>query len=613
MKRSHLDEQSNNDSKRLSPITKSNDQPEFALTENVGARTDINQLDENGMTLLHKASQAGNLLEVISLLQQGADVYATGKSGWAAVHYAAWEGYQEIIQHLVQNDAYINVKDDSGATALDIAAQNGHTTLVNYLIEATPAIVSFQTIQRAIAEDHFEIVKYLIYKISDINEQNSEGVSYLHTACSQGNLLIVKLLVEHGSKIDIKDKNFWTPLQFSAQIGHLEAVKYLVLNGAKINPEPLMGSPFAYLYNQSTPLHHAAGNGHLNVVEYLVAAGADIHRVDAYGINAFMNATRIGSTEVADFLIANGARINDRDKYGNTALHNCVDNFSMLQYLVERGANLNMKNYQGRTVLHRVVDGGGSLEMVQYLVNKGIEVNLKDLAQDSALQYAIRTGNLKIVQYLLQSGAEVSALIYRSMQYKFQNFAKKISKALLFRANRLLDRAPTIPSNMLLADLYEVAPVTALQVRAEALMTSKRFSEANDCSLRLFEHKSASESDKKAAADAIVMYHISPVNNGIEDAALENARDRSLRYIKALEYAVAGTQTTLSLVLDYFQETKDGPNSAQFAQDLTAYYNNRTSLDLASVAQLSNVVAEFGVGGADLEFDASARGLDCYL
>lgn len=577
----------------------------------------VNKLDENGMTLLHKASQAGDLSTVISLLQQGADVCATGKSGWAAVHYAARAGYQEIIELLVQNDAYINVKNDSGATALDIAAQNGHFTLVKYLIVEARANMSFKTMQSAIEHDHFNIVKYLVDKVSDINEQNSEKVTYLHIASKKGNLAVVSLLGESLSTVDMRDKNGWTPLQFAAQNGHLAIVKYLVQNGAKINPEPSIIEGFPsiireYPYNNpSTALHHAAGNGHLNVVEYLVSAGADIDRVDADHVTPFMIAASIGYKEIASFLIQRGADINHKDASGNTALHNSVNDFSMLQYLVEQGADINLKNNKGCTVLHCAVERE-SLDMVECLVNNHIQINLKDSAQDSALQYAIRTGNLNIINYLLQSGAEVSALIYRSMQYKFEDFAKKISKALLIRANRLLDRTPAISSNMLLADLYEVAPVTALQVRAEALMTSKRFSEANDCSLKLFEHKSASESDKKAAADAIAMYHISPVNNGIENVALENARDRSLRYIKALEYAVAG-QTTLSLVLDYFQETKDGLNSAQFAQDLTAYYNNRTSLDLASVAQLSNVVAEFGVGGADLELDANVGGPDSSL
>lgn len=63
---------------------------------------DVNQLDEQGDTLLHKAAMEGEIDCLRILYKYGADVNIMNKDGWPAVHYALIKGNLSAMAYLVE-------------------------------------------------------------------------------------------------------------------------------------------------------------------------------------------------------------------------------------------------------------------------------------------------------------------------------------------------------------------------------------------------------------------------------------------------------------------------------------------------------------------------------
>ena len=63
---------------------------------------DVNQIDENGDTLLHKAALEGDVECIRVLFKHGADVNIKNKDGWPAVHFALTQGNLSAMVYLVE-------------------------------------------------------------------------------------------------------------------------------------------------------------------------------------------------------------------------------------------------------------------------------------------------------------------------------------------------------------------------------------------------------------------------------------------------------------------------------------------------------------------------------
>lgn len=83
---------------------------------------DINELDENGMGLIHWTCDRGNeqILELI-LSQKGVNINLLDNSKQTALHYASSCGHKKIIDILLKNKADRNVLDEDGNSCIDVA------------------------------------------------------------------------------------------------------------------------------------------------------------------------------------------------------------------------------------------------------------------------------------------------------------------------------------------------------------------------------------------------------------------------------------------------------------------------------------------------------------
>ena len=117
------------------------------------------------MTELINASYKGDLEQVISLLNNGADVNATDEHEKTSLVYACQRRHLEIVKCLIENGANVNFVCSSGWTCLMIASERGNLEIVKCLIENgannnIKSVIRSATI--AYCLKHFHIGNYLI-------------------------------------------------------------------------------------------------------------------------------------------------------------------------------------------------------------------------------------------------------------------------------------------------------------------------------------------------------------------------------------------------------------------------------------------------------------------
>ncbi|WP_320035318.1 ankyrin repeat domain-containing protein [Halarcobacter sp.] len=97
-------------------------------------RVDVNTIDNDGRTVIHKAVLANNIDVVEKLLTKKVDLNIKDKQGRTALHHTQWKGNYKIARLLISAGADINEPDYAGFSILNYAAILGHTKLVVVLI-----------------------------------------------------------------------------------------------------------------------------------------------------------------------------------------------------------------------------------------------------------------------------------------------------------------------------------------------------------------------------------------------------------------------------------------------------------------------------------------------
>jgi len=80
-----------------------------------------------------------------------------------------------------------------------------------------------------------EMVISMLRRVSldiDVNRINMAGMTALHQAVLDDNLVLVNVLVSHGANVNMVDIDSWTPLHGAAANGHTEVAQYLIKCGA---------------------------------------------------------------------------------------------------------------------------------------------------------------------------------------------------------------------------------------------------------------------------------------------------------------------------------------------------------------------------------------------
>ena len=336
-----------------------------------------------GKTDLHIAAELNLPVLTISLMNQGADVYARDEdehSGGTPLHWAASGNAPETVELLLKHGADIHAKDESeygGGTPLHWAA----------------------------SEDASGTVELLLKHGADVHaKDNSEGTP-LHWAAWKDTSLTAELLLKHGADIHTKDDNGNTPLHDAARNDASLTAELLLKHGADVNAKDNDGK---------TPLHAAAAayKDAASAVEVLLKGGADIHAKDDNGNTPLHWAARNDASLTAELLLKHGADIHAKDNDGKTPLHAAAaaykDASGTVEVLLKGDADVNAKDNDGKTPLHAAAaykkDASGTVEV---LLKGGADVNAKDNDGNTPLYWAMKWKAYATAEVLSRYGGRI--------------------------------------------------------------------------------------------------------------------------------------------------------------------------------------------------------------
>eukprot|EP00833_Pecoramyces_ruminatium_P007740 jgi/Orpsp1_1/1181772/evm.model.c7180000078530.1 len=216
---------------------------------------------------------------------------------------------------------------------------------------------------------------------------NTENKNWFEAAKS-GNLSELKVMIKNGINPNSKDSEGMTALMHAASNGQIEVIKLLL----GINNESVLDLVLEWKKSQKmrekmkehsvrqwlthwnavdinardhtggTALLHAIRGGHYETVKLLIDLGADVNLLDNYDCSPLLIAVNKGYTDIVKWLINNGVDVNTMSKIeasynfrygGESALIYAIKNgrINIVRYLLKAGADVNIQNAEGKTPL----------------------------------------------------------------------------------------------------------------------------------------------------------------------------------------------------------------------------------------------------------------------
>ncbi|CAI8033698.1 E3 ubiquitin-protein ligase MIB2 [Geodia barretti] len=306
--------------------------------------------------VLVRLATKGHAQILDSLLKKWPDQVNVLHDGKTLLHIAAAEGRLNAVQVLLEHNADI-------ATA--ILAHNLWQQWSYPTAQCSPA-VSSNAVQPNHAtvtlycmnRNHYQVVKLLLDKGSDVNKRAARGTTPVHLAATLGFSRVLRLLIQHpDSDINAQNEARETPLHLSC-LGHWPAAtKVLLEAGADVMLLNLMAA---------NPFLHAVVNGFYHGVELIMQYHPEI----------------INQTKIDD---------------GYTPLHVAaqVDNCDALCYLAAmETCELDTTTYIHHTALLTVCKEGFT-RCVEALVGYGADPNIADERDGTSLHFILAKRNMK--------------------------------------------------------------------------------------------------------------------------------------------------------------------------------------------------------------------------
>ncbi|TKZ32041.1 ankyrin repeat domain-containing protein [Brachyspira catarrhinii] len=401
-------------------INEKDSQEVSSLISSADTNININVLDTNGYTPIHRAVYNNDLATVNELLKN-TNLNINSKldmtvsiDGWylggaTPLILASYLGYTNIVKTLLDNNADIKARDDiDGTMAIHMAAANGNNEVIEILLSKDETI---------------------------INETDNKGNNPLHWAAMKDKPETIKFLSERGADIEAKDVDGWTPLHYASAFSSLQTVENLIDLGADKESKANDGS---------TPLSYAQRD---DIKNYL-SGGENIERENEENIINDNNEEDKTQAELLEERkednienTANEDNANENNEDNEiSATENIEDNnkdeldvrqlellvaiknndIIAVNNLIKDGVNPNFQDEDGFSPLHRAIENN-NLDLVNALLSyEDIDKEIKlpyeattsedwYLGGDTPLLYASYIGNPQIVSALLEANCNIRA------------------------------------------------------------------------------------------------------------------------------------------------------------------------------------------------------------
>ena len=315
-------------------------------------------------SLLHAASQVGNVDVVKFLIRHKVDIMKTTGANNTALQLAAANGHLETVQTLRTAGEVLD------GTALHHSAARGHNHVVEYLLregmidacihKLSSTMFSFQE------NSELNPTRVLLYD----NRHLYLRETALHAAIRNGHLAVMRtLLSEDQTATDCPNSAGRRPLHEAVHANNYDALQLLLASGVNVDvqcdngPVSLSMESFIPKFARAhcpcgfTSLHIAASRGYHSVAELLISHKADVNALDCNGSTPLHVASCQGMPSLVALLVRSGTDINARSLNGSTPLHSAAACFAKEVYysLINLGCDILATDNEGMTALHYVV------------------------------------------------------------------------------------------------------------------------------------------------------------------------------------------------------------------------------------------------------------------
>ena len=319
---------------------------------------DVNILNSKRQTPLELALLVKKNLQFANqLVENGADLNVIDNEKRTLLHKAAVEDNFAVIQFLTTHSADVNSVNAANATPL-------HTYLM-------------KTIQNlGMAEQQADILKLLVKAGADLSiREASSGFTPLHLAV-QKDPKVLEVILESapvGLPLAVADASGRTPFWAALESAKFPAAQMLLRSGANINENTPEGTPI---------LIKAIESKRDDIIRFLLDNKADAGVSSTEGASCLRLAVKNGLTSTVDRLCKLGAQLDLPDPETGlppiwTALSN--DDYATASVLVANGCNMdgiapNSEDSCLESLLLRAVDANDQKAAV-FLIKNGCDVN----------------------------------------------------------------------------------------------------------------------------------------------------------------------------------------------------------------------------------------------
>jgi serine/threonine protein kinase len=359
---------------RQNDVKSLNEYLAHGVSVNATAAIHNDDRDETG-SLLHCAIESRQPEIMAILIEKGADLHALNGYGKSLLMFAVEVVNDSAIRDLIRAGADPHAVDERGFSLWHFLDWYNYDRKDNTAANRS-------------------IAKQLMAAKVDINKQNFDGDTPLHSVVNHSNQSAIDILLSHKARTDIRNQQGNTPLIAAIVQQRLNIVELLISRGVGVNvvdkddKTPLMvaidtannnyefsnhftSQSFVDLVVPSVDLKSTTPK----IIDLLLRKGADPNLADRDGNTALHLIGKLGETSITwdgcyqnrslaiytlDSLIQHHANIQSVNKDGDTALHVLArqDFFPVTDRMIKYGGDSLQKNREGKTAVDLIKAAG---------------------------------------------------------------------------------------------------------------------------------------------------------------------------------------------------------------------------------------------------------------
>lgn len=345
----------------------------------------VNETNEEAAQPLHIACTTLSTTIVDILLDAGADIFARDNWGMTPLAFAAWLGREEIVRLLLERGAGED-KQDLQRAIRSATRDNGHN-VIPILMEYG---AHFGLVEAIYMRDDKKVHRYFTEGV-DVNHVEYGDTLLIHATKSSlgdiGRETYLPLLLSLGADVNAQsEKDGYTALMVAAERGYPNCVQLLLEHGADPTIQGKTGETALNL-----AIANQANNGG---VIALLQSKLSVYK--EHGVRfSLVEAIYMRDDETVHRYLADGIDVNhveDGDTLLIYATMSSLDGLgheTYLPLLLNLGADVNAQSKHGGYTALMIASCNNYPYCVQLLLEHEADPNIQDMEGETALNYAI--------------------------------------------------------------------------------------------------------------------------------------------------------------------------------------------------------------------------------